>query len=158
MRHTVETGCQAPVFSTLNQHGQQINLAQFRPQKKLVLYFYPKAATPGCTVQACGMRDFLPQFAAHDVVVMGISPDPVARLKKFSNDHHLNFDLLSDEGHVIAESYGVWGAKKMAGRQYMGLIRTTFIIDGQGTVQHVIRNVKTKNHHQEVLTCLSLFG
>lgn len=154
IEHKIEPGSQAPLFSALNQQEQSISLADFHG-KTLVLYFYPKAATPGCTVQACGMRDVLSDIAAQNAVVIGISPDPVARLKKFSNDHQLNFDVLSDEGHRIAESYGVWGPKKMAGHAYVGLIRTTFIINPAGVVSHVIRNVKTKMHHQQVLQLLN---
>ncbi len=154
MEHLLKLGQSAPLFTAMNHHKEMVNLADFRNKKNVVLYFYPKASTPGCTVQACGMRDSIEEFSALDTVVLALSPDPVPRLQSFASKYQLNFDLLSDVGHVIADTYGVWGPKKMAGRDYVGLIRTTFMIDKQGVITHIIRNVKTKSHHNDVLALL----
>lgn len=144
-------GSEAPDFSLLDQHGQYVELKQFRGKKNVVLYFYPKAATPGCTVQACGIRDFKSEFKKLDTVVFGISPDPVARLKKFDEKYTLDFTLLSDENHLLAEAYGAWGLKKFMGKEFMGIIRTTFIIDMGGHVRHIIEKVNTKTHNEELV-------
>ena len=141
----------APAFTANNQRDEKVSLKDFRDQKNVVLYFYPKASTPGCTVQACGLRDHLGEYAKLDTIVLGISPDPVPRLQKFIEKYDLNFDLLSDVDHPIADKYGVWGQKKMAGREYMGLIRTTFIIGKDGRLKHVIEKVRTKSHHEDAL-------
>ena len=108
--------------------------------------------TPGCTVQACGLRDSQSELDALDTVVLGVSPDPVARLQKFIDKEELNFTLLSDEDHVIAEKYSAWGLKKFMGREYMGILRQTYIIDKQGKLQHVMDKVKTKTHHDDVIS------
>jgi len=141
----------APVFTLNNQNGEKVALKDFRGSKNVVLYFYPKALTPGCTTQACGIRDSADAFTQRDTVVFGLSPDPESKLQKFIEKHELNFDLLADEDHKVADKYGCWGLKKFMGREYMGLIRTTFIIDKNGRLQHIIEKVKTKSHHDDVL-------
>lgn len=147
-------GNKAPAFTLLNQNGEKVKLSSFAGEKNVVLYFYPKALTPGCTVQACGVRDNDKAFSKLDTVVLGVSPDPVDKLVKFIDKHDLNFDLLSDEGHVIAEKYGVWGLKKFMGREFMGILRTTFIIDKEGRLRHIMDKVKTKSHHDDVLAII----
>lgn len=144
----------APAFSTVDQNGSKVSLKDFRGKKNIVLYFYPKAMTPGCTVQACGIRDSKKQFDKLNTLVLGISPDAPGRLVRFIEKQDLNFDLLSDEDHSIAEKYGVWGLKKMAGREYMGVKRMTFIIGDDGRLKHIMEKVNTKKHHDDVLTYL----
>ena len=144
----------APGFSLPDQAGNRISLKDFKERKNVVLYFYPKAMTPGCTVQACGLRDSKSALGRQDAVALGISPDPVARLQKFADKESLNFTLLSDEDHAVAEKYGVWGLKKFMGREYMGILRTTFIINKQGKLVHIMDQVKTKSHHDDVLQVL----
>jgi len=126
-----------------------VSLVDFAGKKNVVLYFYPKAMTPGCTVQACGIRDSDGQFNDLDTVVLGVSPDSVARLVKFEDKQELNFTLLSDEDHSVIASYGAWDLKKFMGREYMGVLRSTFIIDKQGKIIHVMEKVKTKSHHED---------
>lgn len=150
----VKVGNKAPAFSLKDQNGNTVSLKDFNGKKNVVLYFYPKAMTPGCTVQACGLRDSNKQLAKLDTVALGVSPDPVDRLKKFEDKQDLNFTLLSDEDHAIAEKYGVWGLKKFMGKEFMGIIRTTFIIDKDGRIQHIMDKVNTKSHHDDVLTVL----
>ncbi|MFA5494949.1 MAG: thioredoxin-dependent thiol peroxidase [Porticoccaceae bacterium] len=147
-------GNMAPAFTLLNQRGEKVSLKDFKGSKNVVLYFYPKAMTPGCTVQACGIRDSRGDFAALDTVVLGVSPDPVARLKKFEDKQALNFDLLADEGHVVADKYGVWGPKKFMGREYDGIHRMTFIIGKDGRLKHHFAKVNTKSHHDDVIAWL----
>jgi peroxiredoxin Q/BCP len=144
-------GNMAPAFTLQNQRGEKVALKDFRDQKHVVLYFYPKAMTPGCTVQACGIRDSNDDFAKLDTVVFGISPDAVKRLVKFEERDQLNFDLLSDEDHAVADKYGVWGPKKFMGKEYDGIHRVTFIIGKDGRLKHIMSTVKTKSHHQDVL-------
>ncbi|CAN0305040.1 MAG: thioredoxin-dependent thiol peroxidase [Pseudohongiellaceae bacterium] len=148
-------GNKAPAFTLKDQDGNKVSLKDFQGKKNVVLYFYPKAMTPGCTVQACGLRDSNKQLAKLDAVALGVSPDPVERLKKFADKQDLNFTLLSDEDHAIAEKYGVWGLKKFMGKEFMGIIRTTFIIDKEGRLQQVMDKVKTKTHHDDVLAILN---
>lgn len=143
----------APKFSTLNQKGETVKLADLRGQR-VVLYFYPKAMTPGCTTQACGIRDTKAEFEALNTVVLGISPDAPARLQKFIDKEELNFDLLSDEDHAIADQYGVWALKKFMGKEYEGIHRLTFIINEEGKLVHIMEKVKTKSHHDDVLAIL----
>jgi len=151
-------GNMAPAFTLPDQDGSKVSLKQFRGDKNVVLYFYPKAMTPGCTVQACGLRDSSTALAKRDTVVLGVSPDPVARLGKFIDKEQLNFTLLSDEDHAIAEQYGAWGLKKFMGREFMGILRTTFIIGKDGRLKHVVDKVKTKSHHDDVLAVIDEFG
>ena len=144
-------GNKAPAFNLPNQDGEKIRLADFIGKKNVVVYFYPKAMTPGCTVQACGIRDVKKTLGNVETVVFGISPDPVDKLKKFIERDGLNFDLLSDEDHQIAEKYGVWGPKKFMGREFVGILRTSFIIGKDGKLKHIIDKVKTKTHHEDVI-------
>jgi len=148
---TLKLGSMAPTFTLLNQAGEKVSLKALRGCANVVLYFYPKALTPGCTAQACGLRDSKEQLAKFDAVALGLSPDPVKRLAKFEEKESLNFDLLADEDRTIAEKYGVWGLKKFMGREYMGIVRTTFIIDKQGRLAHIMDKFKTKTHHDDVL-------
>jgi peroxiredoxin Q/BCP len=144
----------APQFTTTDQNGETVSLADFKG-KKVVLYFYPKASTPGCTTQACGIRDNQEAFAHANTVVLGISPDPTKRLTNFTVKQELNFPLLSDEDNAIAESYGVWALKKFMGKEYVGIHRVTFIIDEAGVLRHVMEKVKTKSHHDDVLNIVN---
>lgn len=146
-----KVGNLAPAFTLLDQDGEKISLKDFRDRNNVILYFYPKAMTPGCTVQACGLRDAQEKLAGADVVALGISPDPVTRLKKFRERDQLNFTLLSDEDHAVAEKYGVWGLKKFMGREFMGILRTTFIIGKDGKLKHVMAKVNTKTHHDDAV-------
>ena len=150
----IEVGDVAPEFNLLSQDGEQVNLSDYRGKKNVVLYFYPKAMTPGCTTQGCGINDSLACFSELNTVVFGVSPDPTAKLLKFREKYHFQFDLLSDDGHKVAEEYGVWDLKKFMGREYMGILRTTFIIDKVGNVIFVMNKVKTKSHHDDVLDIL----
>lgn len=150
----LHVGSTVPTLTRLDQHGKPISLADFAG-KKVLLYFYPKAMTPGCTVQAQGLRDIQAELAAHNVVVLGVSIDSVARLGKFIERDKLNFTLLSDEDHQLADQFGVWGEKKFMGKTYDGLHRISFLIDEQGKVAHVFDKFKTKDHHQVVLNYLN---
>ncbi|MDB6061191.1 MAG: bcp 2 [Verrucomicrobiaceae bacterium] len=143
----------APAFTLLDQTGNKVSLKDFR-NHNVILYFYPRAMTPGCTVQACSLRDAQQELADVDAVALGVSPDPVAKLQKFIEKQNLNFTLLSDEDHAIADKYGCWGMKKFMGREFMGLLRTTFIIGKDGKLKHIIDKVNTKTHHDTVLTWL----
>lgn len=151
-------GNMAPAFTLLDQDGNKVSLKQFRGEKNVVLYFYPKAMTPGCTVQACGIRDSKKELAKLDTVVLGVSPDPVARLGRFIEKQDLNFTLLSDEDHAITEKYGAWGLKKFMGREFMGVLRTTFIIGKDGRLKHIMDKVKTKTHHDDVMALIGELG
>lgn len=150
----LKLGNMAPVFTLLNQAEEKVSLKDFRGKSAVVLYFYPKAMTPGCTAQACGLRDSKKQLAKLGAVALGISPDPVKRLAKFEEKESLNFDLLADEDHSVADKYGVWDLKKFMGREYMGIVRTTFIIDKTGRLVHIMDKFKTKTHHDDVLELL----
>jgi peroxiredoxin Q/BCP len=149
----IKEGQPAPDFELPDQKGQPVRLSSFRG-RKVVLYFYPKAMTPGCTVQACGVRDHAGDYAAVDAVVLGVSPDPVKAIKKFAEKKHLNFELLADEEHEVSEAYGVWVEKSMYGKTYWGAARSTFVIDEQGVVRKVIKKVKPETHDDEVLAAL----
>jgi peroxiredoxin Q/BCP len=150
----IDAGTLAPDFELLNQDGEPVKLSEHRG-KRVVLYFYPKADTPGCTTQACGVRDRAGEYARADAVVLGVSPDSVKALAKFAAKYGLPFTLLADEDHAVAESYGVWVEKSMYGRTYWGNSRTTFIIDRDGVVAHVIPKVTPKTHDDEVLAVLA---
>ncbi|WNC15897.1 thioredoxin-dependent thiol peroxidase [Brevibacillus brevis] len=144
------TGQAAPDFTLQASNDQTISLSSYRG-KNVVLYFYPKDMTPGCTTEACDFRDYHPRFAELDTVVFGISPDEVKSHDKFAAKHELPFPLLADPDHQVAEAYGVWVLKKMYGREYMGIERSTFVIDKQGNIAKEWRKVKVKGHVQEVL-------
>jgi peroxiredoxin Q/BCP len=146
-----KVGNLAPAFSLQDQNGKTISLKDFRGKKNVVVYFYPKAMTPGCTVQACGIRDYKKDFSKAKTEVFAISPDPFERLKKFEDKQDLNFTLLSDEDHKIADKYGSWGPKQFMGKKYDGILRQTFIIDKEGRLVHIMDKVKTKSHHDDVL-------
>jgi len=149
----IEQGDEAPNFELPDQDGRVVKLSDFRGQP-VVVYFYPKADTSGCTVQACGVRDHRADYAKAGTVVLGISPDPVTKIKKFQEKHDLDFPLLADEGHAVAEAYGVWVQKSMYGRTYMGNERTTFIVDSDGKIASVLRKVKPAEHDELVLKAL----
>jgi thioredoxin-dependent peroxiredoxin len=153
----VEPGQAAPDFELLDQDGRTVKLSDFRGQP-VVVYFYPKADTPGCTKQACGVRDHRADYAQAGAVVLGISPDPVSAVRKFHEKYGLDFSLLADEDHSVAEAYGVWVQKSMYGRTYLGNERTTFIIDPDGRVSHVLRKVKPDEHDEQVLQALEDAG
>ncbi len=146
-----DLGKLAPNFTTLDDNGNNVSLKDYRGQIVL-LYFYPKAMTPGCTTQACALRDSQKELKKLNVVALGISPDASKRLKKFKERDELNFTLLSDEDHAIAEQYGVWGLKKFMGREYDGIHRTSFIINEKGKLVHILDKFKTKTHHEDVLS------
>ena len=150
MTSTLEIGNKAPQFTLKNQDGEEVSLASVLGQK-VVVYFYPAASTPGCTTQACGLRDVNAELAALNVVVLGISPDPAKRLKKFEERDSLNFRLLADEDHAVADAFGVWGPKKFMGKEYDGIHRLSFLIDEEGKVAHRFDKFKTSDHHQVVL-------
>jgi len=149
-----KVGNLAPAFTLQDQNGKKVSLKDYRDKKNVVLYFYPKAMTPGCTIQAKGIRDSKKEFAKLKTEVLALSPDPVARLNKFCVRDELNFTLLADEDHKIADKYGVWKLKKFMGREFMGILRTTFIIGKDGRVKHVMDKVKTKTHHDEVMALI----
>jgi thioredoxin-dependent peroxiredoxin len=141
----------APSFALLNQKGETVELKQFRGVSNVVVYFYPKASTPGCTTQACGLRDSHEELRAINTVVLGISPDSPSKLKKFDDKYDLSFTLLSDEDHAVAEAYGVWGLKKFMGREFMGILRTSFVIDINGKLQYLMEKVDTKTHNSDII-------
>lgn len=151
---SLKVGSKAPSFSALNQEGINRTLKDFAG-KYLVLYFYPKALTPGCTTQACAMRDIKSDLESKGVIAVGISPDAPSKLQKFRDKHQLNFDLLSDEDHGIAKAYDVWGLKKFMDKEFMGVIRTTFIINPKGQVVAVLDDFTTASHHEHVLKWLA---
>ena len=150
----IEPGQTAPDFELPDQDGSPVRLSDLRG-RRVVLYFYPKADTPGCTTQACGVRDHAPDYEAANAVVLGVSPDPVSKVKKFHDKFDMNFTLLADADHAVADTYGVWAEKSMYGRTYWGNLRATFVIDEQGVVQHVIPKASPKTHDDEVLAALS---
>ena len=149
----IQVGETAPDFTLADQSGQSVSLSALRG-KTVVLFFYPKADTSGCTVEACGFRDSKAQFDAKDAVLLGMSPDPVTDQSKFAVKYELPMQLLADEGHLVAEKYGVWAEKSMYGRKYMGIDRTTFVIGPDGVVKHVFAKVKPNGHADEVLSSL----
>jgi peroxiredoxin Q/BCP len=151
---TVRPGDLAPDFTLPDQHGNPVRLSDLRG-RPVVLYFYPKADTPGCTTQACGVRDRRADYEAAGAVVLGVSPDPVDRIAKFDAKYGLSFPLLSDADHEVAELYGTWVEKSMYGKTYMGMARSTFLIAPDGTVAHVIPKVKPATHDDEVLAALA---
>lgn len=140
----------APAFTLLDQNGKEHSLKSYRGQNVLV-YFYPKALTPGCTVQACGLSDSEKALAKRNIKVFGISPDLPKLLARFTEKKDLNFTLLSDPDHAVADAYGVWGPKKFMGRTYDGIHRMSFIIDKDGKLRHIMEKVNTKTHHDDVM-------
>lgn len=148
-----QPGQPAPDFTLPSDTGAPVSLSARRGQK-VVLFFYPKADTPGCTKEACGFRDSFTAFEKQGVAVFGISPDAVKDEAKFKQKYSLPYPLLADETHAVAEAYGVWGQKKFLGREYMGVLRTTFIIDEAGNIARVFENVKPVGHSAEVLAAL----
>ena len=146
-------GDPAPDFDLPDQDGNPTQLRDFRG-RRVVLYFYPKADTPGCTTQACGIRDRAEEYDAAGATVVGVSPDPVKAVKKFHDKQSLNFTLLADEDHAVTERYGVWVEKSMYGKTYWGAQRAKFLIDEDGVARHVIRKASPKTHDDEVLAAL----
>ena len=145
MTTRLEAGTKAPAFTALDQNGNSVSLSDFAG-KKVILYFYPAAMTPGCTTQACDFRDSLDSLSASGYVVLGVSKDTVAKLKKFEEHDALTFPLLSDPELTVHNAYGVYGEKSMYGKTVMGVIRSTFVIDEQGVVTHALYNVKATGH------------
>ncbi len=150
----IEAGAKAPQFTLPNQDDEEVALADFSG-RTVVLYFYPKANTRGCTTQACSIRDRAAEYDAAGAVVVGVSPDPVSAVKKFHDKQSLNFTLLADADHAVCDAYGVWTEKSMYGKKFWGAVRSTFIIDGEGTVVHVIPKASPKTHDDEVLAALA---
>ncbi len=146
----LKEGTTAPAFKTTDQNGETVSLKDLRGQK-VVLYFYPKDDTPGCTKEACSFRDAFSRFKKQDIAVLGVSPDKEASHKKFVTKYKLPFTLLADTDHSIAEAYGVWGEKKFMGRTYLGVHRTTFLIDEKGKIKKIFDKVKPEDHASEVL-------
>ena len=149
----IEEGKPAPDFELPTDSGETIKLSDLRG-KPVVLYFYPKDDTPGCTTQACGIRDAYGEFERAGAVVLGVSPDNERSHVKFKDKYELPFTLLADTEHSVAEQYGVWGQKSFAGKKYMGVNRSTFVIDADGNVKRVMRDVKPANHADDVLEAL----
>jgi peroxiredoxin Q/BCP len=149
----IEEGAAAPGFTLPDHDGNPVSLADFAG-RTVVLYFYPKADTPGCTTQACGVRDHAADYEAAGAVVLGVSPDPVAAVKKFHTGQSLNFRLLADEDHAVADRYGAWGERSRYGKTFMGIHRSTFIIGPDGTVARVFPKVSPKTHDEVVLAAL----
>jgi thioredoxin-dependent peroxiredoxin len=149
----IEEGKPAPNFELQSDNGETVSLKDLRG-KPVVLYFYPKDDTPGCTAQACGIRDVYGEFERAGAVVLGVSPDDERSHVKFKEKYELPFTLLADTDHAVAEQYGVWGEKKFAGKSYMGVFRSTFVIDADGTVKKVMHNVKPATHADDVLAAL----
>jgi peroxiredoxin Q/BCP len=150
----LSVGDRAPEFSAPDQDGTVRKLSEFRGHP-LVLYFYPKDMTPGCTTEACGFRDNIARVTAHGAALVGVSADSVARHRKFADKEGLPFPLIADEDHAIAEAYGVWKEKSLYGRKFMGIERTTFIIDGKGRIARIYPKVKVKGHVDEVIDALA---
>lgn len=149
----ITQGTPAPEFSLADQDNNIIRLAQFKG-KYVVLYFYPKAMTPGCTTETCNFGETLPEFEKLDAVILGASRDSVARQKKFADKYGIRFPLLSDEQGTLCRDYGVWQQKKLYGKEFMGIVRTTFIIDPNGNIARTYPKVKVKEHHLEVMADL----
>ncbi|OYU96804.1 MAG: thioredoxin-dependent thiol peroxidase [Bacteroidetes bacterium B1(2017)] len=150
MALTLQVGDKAPAFKAINENNELVSLASFKG-KKLVLYFYPKDDTPGCTAEACDLRDNYHTFLANGYAVLGVSPDTAAKHQKFIAKHELPFSLLADEDNAVALSYGTWGEKSMYGKKYMGILRTTFVIDEKGKIEKIIEKVDTKNHTSQLI-------
>ncbi len=151
----LKAGDKAPNFARPNQEGHIVQLANFS-KRGLVIYFYPKAFTPGCTTESCDFRDRHAAFIAAGYDIVGVSPDPVERLEKFRSKHNLPFSLISDEDHSMAETYGAWGVKKNYGREYEGIIRSTIVVDRNGTIEHAWYNIKATGHADRIASSLCI--
>lgn len=150
--NTLKQGDKAPAFSLLDQNENTVDLYDLLKENRVLLYFYPRAMTPGCTVQAQNLRDQKSALAKKNTVAVGISTDAPKKLAKFTERDDLNFTLVSDEDHKVADAFGVWGPKKFMGREYDGLHRISFLIEQDGTIAKVFDKFKTKNHHEVVLS------
>ena len=153
----LKIGDAAPSFSLSDQNGKTVSLKDFKGQK-VVVYFYPKALTPGCTVQACSLTDSKVDLKKNNIVALGISADPVKKLKQFEEKYNLNFSLLSDESKEVISAYGSWGLKKFMGREFMGILRQSFLIDEKGKILHIMHKVNTKTHHGDVMKIFKNLG
>ena len=149
--NTLKVGDKAPNFETKDNQGIVRKLSDYKG-KKLVVFFYPKASTPGCTAEACNLRDNYQTFQAQGYEILGVSADSEKRQQNFVTKYELPFPLLADEDHSVINGFGVWGPKKFMGREYDGIHRTTFVIDGEGVIEEVISKVKTKDHAAQILT------
>ncbi len=152
---TLKKGDQAPAFKGINQNGDEISSGSFAG-KKIILYFYPKDNTPGCTAEACNLNDNYSEWIARGFEIVGVSPDSVRSHQGFIQKYGLKFNLISDPDHRIMELYGVWGEKKLYGKSYMGVLRTTFLIDEKGIISEVITRVDTKNHSMQIEKLLNI--
>ncbi|MBN1153798.1 thioredoxin-dependent thiol peroxidase [candidate division KSB1 bacterium] len=150
----LKVGDKAPDFRLMSDQGEEVSLSDYHGKSDVILYFYPKDNTPGCTKEACSFRDNHLDIKNNNAVVLGVSPDSVKSHKNFVEKQNLNFTLLSDPDHQVAEAYGAWGEKSMYGKKYMGILRTTFVIDKQGVIRHVFENVKADGHAIEVMQIL----
>jgi peroxiredoxin Q/BCP len=146
----LKEGDKAPAFKGINEKGENVKLSDYKG-KKLVIYFYPKDSTPGCTAEACDLRDNYSRFQSEGYEILGVSPDGVKSHVKFIEKYELPFSLLADEDHSIAEEFGAWGEKSMYGKKYMGILRSTFVIDEKGKIEKVIEKVDTKAHTKQLL-------
>lgn len=149
----LQEGDRAPAFTAKDQDGKKISLKDYRG-KMLLLYFYPQAGTPTCTVESCNLRDHYAALLSKGIEVLGVSPDSIAKQKKFETKHRLPFRLIADEAHQLTEAYGVRDMKKMFGREYMGILRTSFLIDAKGRIQKIFYKPRSKAHAEEVLAAL----
>jgi len=147
---TLKVGAKAPAFKGKNQNGETVSLSDYKG-KKLVVFFYPKASTPGCTAEACDLRDNYERFQANNYELLGVSADSAKAQKKFEEKYTFPFALLADEDKSVINAFGVWGPKKFMGREYDGIHRTTFVIDEKGTIEDIITEVKTKAHAAQIL-------
>ena len=150
----LNVGDKAPDFTLMSDKGEEVSLSDFIGKSDIVLYFYPKDNTSGCTKEACSFRDNIEEIKTKNAIVLGVSPDSIKSHQNFINKQNLNFTLLSDPDHKVAEAYGAWGEKSMYGKKYMGIIRSTFIIGKDGKIKHVFDKVKTAIHAEEVLEVL----
>jgi peroxiredoxin Q/BCP len=146
-------GDTAPKFSSVNQHGKVVKLADFTG-KKVIIYFYPKADTPGCTAESCNLRDNYDDLIGKGFEIIGVSPDSQQKQKNFAEKYKLPFNLLADEDKTVIKAYGAWGLKKMYGKEYEGLLRTTYVIDEKGKIEKVFEKVKTKDHAAQILEAM----
>ena len=153
-KHLPEVGQPAPDFKLTSTEDREVSLADFKGKQAVVLYFYPRDDTPGCTAEACSFRDLRSVFNEHGAEILGVSADTVKSHKKFRDKFHLTFPLLADPDHAVADQYGVWQQKKFMGREYMGIARTTFVVDKNGTIKAVFPNVKVEGHADKVLAAL----